>query len=85
MQAIVNYVDFGMNPQKSVEAARVYYDEWNVLQMEKGINEKVAKELSKKYKINLWKEKNLFFGGVHMATPSSGGGDPRRGGSVKII
>jgi hypothetical protein len=42
----------------------------------------VAKELEKTYRVNLWEKKNMYFGGVHMATTSGGGGDARREGSV---
>jgi len=80
-QTISNMVDFGMPPQKATDAARVHYED-KVLQLEKGIRLPVAKELSKEFKTNIWSKKSMFFGGVHIATPDSGGGDKRRGGAV---
>lgn len=83
LQAIVNFLDFDLPPQQAVNEARVHYDDTGVLQLEAGIKKEVAYQLEKKFKIHRWKIKNLYFGGVHMATPhGGGGGDQRREGYV---
>lgn len=79
LQATSNLIDFRMPPSKASNASRVHFEE-NILQLEYGIKKKVCDELSKEYKTNLWSEKNLFFGGVHIATPDGGAGDKRRDG-----
>lgn len=79
LQAMSNIIDFKMPPEKSANASRVHY-EAGLLQLEYGIKKKVCDKLSKEYKTNVWSGKNLFFGGVHIATPDGGAGDKRRAG-----
>jgi len=81
MQAISNMIDFKMTPEKAAKISRVHFEN-NILQLEHGIRKPVCKELAKEYKTNVWTKKNMFFGGVHIATPDGGGGDKRRGGYV---
>jgi gamma-glutamyltranspeptidase/glutathione hydrolase len=83
MQVISNLIDFGMEPERASNASRVHY-EYGILQLEHGISEAVMDELAKDYKINRWTEKNMYFGGVHVATPEGGGGDRRRSGTVVV-
>lgn len=80
-QAVSNMIDFDMDPEEASNSSRVHFEE-NLLQLEYGISKKACKKLSKEYKTHEWKNKNLFFGGVHIATPKGGGGDKRRGGYV---
>jgi len=81
MQAVSNMIDFKMRPENASNSSRVHFEN-DLLQLEYGINEKTCEELSREYKIHKWKSKNMFFGGVHIATPKGGGGDKRRGGYV---
>lgn len=83
LQAVSNLIDFNMEPEKASNSSRVHFED-NILQLEYGIKESVCKELAKEYKTNKWSNKNLFFGGVHIATPEKGGGDKRRGGYVLL-
>lgn len=78
LQTTSNLIDFMMPPQQATDAGRVHYED-GLLQVEPGID---TEPLKKRYKINQWTEKNLYFGGVHVAARGSGGGDPRRGGAV---
>ena len=78
LQTTSNLIDFMMSPQQATEASRVHY-EGGILQLEAGID---PSPLERRFKINQWSEKNLYFGGVHIAARGSGGGDPRRGGAV---
>lgn len=79
LQATSNIIDFKMSPEKAANASRIHY-EAGLLQLEYGIKKTVCAKLSKEYKTNVWSGKNLFFGGVHMATPEGGAGDKRRDG-----
>ena len=83
MQAISNMIDFRMSSEKAANASRVHFED-NLLQLEYGIKKSVCNGLAKEYKTNVWSKKNLFFGGVHIATPQGGGGDKRRGGYVIV-
>ncbi len=78
LQTVSNLIDFGMAPQEATDASRVHFED-GLLQVEPGIE---TKELRERYKTNIWTEKSLFFGGVHIAGRESGGGDMRRGGAV---
>ncbi len=79
LQVISNLIDFKMTPQQATDASRVHYEN-DVLQVEHGIPSNGLDS----YKTNLWTEKNLFFGGVHIAGINGAGGDKRRGGAVII-
>ena len=72
-----------MPPEEAANASRVHF-EYDVLQIEAGVEKSVTDKLSKEFKLNLWTEKNLYFGGVHIATPDKGGGDKRRTGAVIV-
>jgi gamma-glutamyltranspeptidase/glutathione hydrolase len=83
MQTVSNLIDFKMTPQQATDAPRAHY-EFDVLQLEQGISKSVIRELQKEFRTNAWSEKNLYFGGVHIAAPGIAGGDKRRGGAVLI-
>ncbi len=83
LQTTSNLIDFGMSPQEATDAPRVHLED-GLLQLEYGIGKDVIKELQREYRTNVWTEKNLYFGGVHIAAPDAAGGDKRRGGSVLI-
>ena len=80
-QVILNHVVFGLDAASSVEAPRVHYHR-DILQIEPGFPDTTIKALRKRFKVSAWKEMNLFFGGVHMTTGKTGGGDSRRAGAV---
>ncbi len=80
-QVILNRVVFGLDAVSSVEAPRVHYHR-DVLHMEPGFPDTTVKGLRGRFDVSSWKEMNLFFGGVHMTTGNTGGGDPRRAGAV---
>ncbi len=90
LQVISNALDFGMNLSQAVMAPRVHY-EGGVIQLEGGNDSKVADQLvGAGYEINLWPDRNLFFGGTHAIALEGGTtwvavGDPRRGGAVAIL
>ena len=88
LQTIIRVIADGMDAQDAVSAPRVHY-EAGAVQAEPGVDERGLDALaSRGYQLVHWRERNLFFGGVHAVArdPASGeltgGGDPRRGGAV---
>ena len=80
LQVISAVVDAGLSPADAVEAPRLHWD-GEVLQVEPGFSGGSVAALERRWPVNRWAERNLYFGGVHALTPGvSGGGDPRRGG-----
>ena len=88
MQVLMNMAGFGMTPADAVSSPRIHCEDGR-LNMEAFFGNDNIEELAANYPSHkLWKEKNLFFGGVHAAAlgPNgySGAGDERRGG-VSIV
>ena len=88
LQVISNLLDFGMTVQEAVNNPRVHWEN-NVFNVEPGIAEAELKSLQLPTNNLLvkWKEKSLFFGGVHTIWENSdgvmeGAGDRRRDGVV---
>ena len=84
-QVLSQVVDFDRSLQQAVDAPRLYLDEDN-LQMEPGFTESAVAAVKKMLPVNLWSQKDVYFGGVHAVIPGrEGAGDPRRGGSVVTV
>ena len=88
MQILTNLIDFDMTPGEAVSSPRIHYEE-GLMNIEGGFEGDVIAGITKQYPDHkIWKEKNLFFGGAHVAGSGpkgfSGAGDERRGG-VSII
>ena len=84
-QVLTQVIDFGRDISTAVNAPRMHWD-GEVLHVEPGFPEESVAELVKRFPVNVWKERNVYFGGVHTVIP--GGdcvGDPRRGGAVAVI
>ena len=88
LQTIIRLVDEGVDAQAAVEAPRLHF-EAGAVQAEPGIEEERLDGLAAAgYQLVHWRQRNLFFGGVHAVARDpetgelSGGGDPRRGGAV---
>ena len=78
-------MDFNRSLQQSVDAPRLYLDE-EIVQMEPGFDTSAIKVVEDVVPVNLWPQKDVYFGGVHAVIPGvEGAGDPRRGGSVVIV
>lgn len=85
LQVISNRVDFGMRPQPAVAAPRLHWDGQQV-QVEPGFSEAALAALEQRWPLNRWLVPDLYFGGVHVATPAGdGAGDPRRGGCAALV
>jgi gamma-glutamyltranspeptidase/glutathione hydrolase len=92
LQTMSNVLDFGMDIKPAIEVARLHTEgEGSALQLEKGIPVEATKKLSEAgHQVSVWKDKNLFFGGVQAVERNpktgelTGAGDPRRGGVAVV-
>jgi gamma-glutamyltranspeptidase / glutathione hydrolase len=90
LQTIVRAVEQGMGADEAVRAPRLHFED-GVVQAEPGIDENaLARIEARGIPVMRRPEINLFFGGTqavareHGSGRLSGGGDPRRGGSVAV-
>jgi gamma-glutamyltranspeptidase/glutathione hydrolase len=84
LQVLTHLVDHGMSADDAVNAPRIHV-EGDLLSFEEGFTASEETALSRTgLKLDRWKGRNLFFGGVHLVNLSDTGlsavGDPRRGG-----
>lgn len=84
-QVLSQVIDFNRSLQTAVESPRLYLD-GDLLQIEPGFNEAALKKLTEVLPVNLWQQKDVYFGGVHAVVPGvEGAGDSRRGGAVTVV
>jgi len=84
-QVISAIVDFGIPVQQAVEAPRIHWD-GDMMQVEPGLPQESLDALQQHWPVNIWSAIDVYFGGAHTVLPDiAGGGDPRRGGSVRVI
>lgn len=89
-QVLHQVVDFKRSLQQAVDAPRLYLD-GDCLQVEPGFAEPAMAALKNrlsvhKLSVNSWRQKDVYFGGVHAVIPGlEGAGDPRRGGAVVTV
>jgi gamma-glutamyltranspeptidase/glutathione hydrolase len=86
LQTTLRVVDDRMGAQEAVEQPRVHYEN-GVVEAEPGIDPAALDALEADgWKVQRWRERNLYFGGVQAVARDpetgelTGGGDPRRGG-----
>lgn len=90
LQVIANVVDRRMELQAAVDAPRVHV-EGDTVELEPGLEPDLVDRLTAAgYRVRLWKERNLYFGGVQAAAEldaghRAGAGDPRRGGVAIVV
>ncbi|MEA2441932.1 MAG: gamma-glutamyltranspeptidase / glutathione hydrolase, partial [Thermoleophilaceae bacterium] len=91
VQTILAVVDEGLGAQEAVERPRVHY-EGGVVEAEPGVDGDSLRALEREgWKVQRWRERNLYFGGVQAVARDpvsgalSGGGDPRRGGAAITV
>lgn len=87
LQVVLDIMDENRSVKEAIEAPRMHFDEYEVLQIEAGFSEEEVKALQKRFsRQNLWKEKDMYFGGVHAVTGDlDGWGDSRRDGNFKSL
>jgi gamma-glutamyltranspeptidase/glutathione hydrolase len=90
LQTVVRVLEQGMDAQSAVEAGRLHFEAGTV-QAEPGVEDSGLDDLERRgVPVVRWKRPNLYFGGAQAAVRDpvsaelSGGGDPRRGGSVAL-
>ena len=84
-QVLSQVVEFNHTIQQAVSSPRLYWD-GDVVQLEPGFKQEAVDELKEFAEVNVWENKDVYFGGVHAVVPGEDGvGDSRRGGSVVII
>jgi gamma-glutamyltranspeptidase / glutathione hydrolase len=87
LQTIVGVIDRGLSVRAAVDAPRLHFED-GVVYAEPGVD--VGGLGRGEPALARFRELNLFFGGVHAVARDpntgelSGGGDPRRGGSVAL-
>ncbi len=88
LQAVSNVIDFDLPLEEAVHLPRMYFGE-GLLHLEGGIGEEKAQALERLgYRVNPWKDLNMYFGGTHAVAFEKGRwvavGDRRRGGDGAI-
>jgi len=84
-QVMSQIVDFNRPLKSAIEAPRLYWD-GEVVQVEPGFSEEAVATLAEEAALNIWEQKNVYFGGVHAVIPGKeGAGDSRRGGCVEEV
>src|SRR3954454_19949308 len=91
IQTILNVIDEGLEAQDAVEKPRIHYED-GVVEAEPGVDPAALDALERDgWKVQRWRERNLFFGGAQAVKRDpqtgalSGGGDPRRGGVSVLV
>jgi gamma-glutamyltranspeptidase / glutathione hydrolase len=91
LQTILPVVDEGMRADEAVQQPRLHYEAGSV-EAEPGLPEDQLEAIERAgWKVQRWREQNLFFGGVQAVARDaatgelSGGGDPRRGGVAELV
>ncbi|MEO2153525.1 MAG: gamma-glutamyltransferase [Aquificota bacterium] len=86
VQVLLNLLHFHFHPQEAVDKPRLHV-EGNTVYLEPPLGEKFKSLIEGLYKVQPFKEKSMFFGGVQVVAPpqGEGGADPRRGGVVLVF
>lgn len=84
-QVLSQIIDFKREIDVAVNAPRLHWD-GDSLQIEPGFSQESIQVITERIPVNLWDERNVYFGGVHTVVPGvTGVGDPRRGGTVVMV
>lgn len=84
-QVVSQVIHYNRDLQQAVDAPRLYLD-GTILHVEPGFDAGNFSNIPQIYTINEWRERDVYFGGVHAVIPGlAGAGDPRRGGAVKEV
>ena len=90
LQTVVRVLEQGLDAGEAVRAGRLHFEAGTV-QAEPGVDDTGLHDLERRgVPVVRWKRRNLYFGGAQAVARDpesgelSGGGDPRRGGSVAV-
>jgi len=80
----------GQSAREAVDAPRMHVDDNSVVQAEPGITDEKLEAVGRAWRINVWAERDLYFGGANLVHRDAAGaltaaGDPRRGGSSAVF
>ncbi len=90
LQVLLNLIVFRMPPDAAVAAPRIHAER-DTIDVEPGYEQGEIDAFARgRSNVDLWDEKNMFFGGVHTARRDadgglSGAGDERRGGDAVVV
>jgi gamma-glutamyltranspeptidase / glutathione hydrolase len=91
VQTITAVVDDGATAAEAVARPRVHFER-GVVEAEPGISDEELEAVERDgWRVQRWREQNLYFGGVQAVARDpetgelSGGGDPRRGGVAVVV
>ena len=90
LQVLLNTLAFDLPLSEAVEAPRIHFED-GLLQVETGNDPQTIAHLEEAgYAVNRWKQRHMYFGGVHAVGRTGGDGlvavgDPRRGGAAVLI
>ena len=91
IQTVLNVIDEGMEAQEAVERPRIHFED-GIVEAEPGVDPDALDALERDgWRVQRWRDKNLYFGGAQAVTRDmetgafSGGGDPRRGGVAVLV
>ncbi len=85
VQVVSAVVDHRLSVEDAVSSPRIHWD-GRVLQVEPGWPAESLAALRRRWPVNEWVERNLYFGGAHAVVPDAhGAGDPRRGGAAVTV
>jgi gamma-glutamyltranspeptidase/glutathione hydrolase len=91
LQVLLNLIDFRVSLRTAVNRPRIHFEN-GLLSIEPGFAAAELACLEQRFpQQKLWNERNLFFGGVHVAGSDAahrhfhGAGDPRRGGAALVV
>jgi len=89
LQLLILVLDFSWPLAAAVAAPRVHF-EGDLLQIEAGIDPQTVRQLERfGYRVNLWPDRNMFFGGTHAVARQNSeyvaAGDARRGGVALAV
>ncbi len=83
-QVVAAVLDLGLGLAEAVLLPRLHWD-GDAVQVEPGVPAAATAALARRWPVNVWTERSLYFGGVHAVRPGENAvGDPRRGGAAVV-
>lgn len=84
LQVLASVLGHGRSLEEAIDAPRIHWD-GELLQVEPGWDGTVLATLASAMPVNVWDQRNVYFGGVHAVTNRGhAAGDPRRSGHAWV-